>query len=501
MSKGKKIYFLVLLLITIIVTTFYFSYAIFSNTKEEHGKLNIVAGTLNYKIESSELDSDSITLEANTSKEIKIKLTSLNEVSSKYELYYILDKTNDKVSVGYSKDTKDNVLGTIEGSSSKVISIVVRNDSDTSSKVTFKVLGGLLNNELALKDGNSLNQEVVLCNYGKGYVWNFDYTGGEQEFTTPCSGNYKVELWGAQGGSISGVAYNSDGSIRNSNLTYVGGKGAYTTGLINLNKNKILYVYVGGSPSQINTTLVSGGNYVGGFNGGESITSGQEIYGAPGGGATDIRLFNGNWNDFSSLKSRIMVAAGGGGANFRNDGYGEGNGGEGGNLVGIKGYEALTPGSYFRSDFSDGYNIGNGGTQTAGGVSEQHYLNGEILTTTAHQVWYGSFGGANNICIHPWGTLIQSGSGGGYYSGASAAHGGAGGGSSFISGYNGCNAIDKSSTIDNIIHTGQANHYSGYIFNKSIMIAGNDTMPTHNNSITMVGNSGNGYARITYLGN
>ena len=162
MSKGKKIYFLVLILVTILVTTFYFSYATFSNTQEEHGKLNIVAGTLNYKIESSELDSDSITLPANTSKEIKIKLTSLNEVSSKYELYYILDKTNDKVSVGYSKDTKDNVLGTIEGSSSKVISIVVRNDSDTSSKVTFKVLGGLLNNELALKDGNSLNKVVSI---------------------------------------------------------------------------------------------------------------------------------------------------------------------------------------------------------------------------------------------------------------------------------------------------------------------------------------------------
>ena len=50
MSKGKKIYFLVLILITILVTTFYFSYAIFSNIQEKHGKLNIVAGTLNYKI-------------------------------------------------------------------------------------------------------------------------------------------------------------------------------------------------------------------------------------------------------------------------------------------------------------------------------------------------------------------------------------------------------------------------------------------------------------------
>ena len=162
MKNIKKSYFIIFGLIVLAVVCFSTSYAIFSNTKEEHGKLNIVAGNLNYKIESSELDSDSVTVPANTSKEIKIKLTSLNEVSSKYELYYILDKTNDKVSVGYSKDTKDNVLGTIEGSSSKVISIVVRNDSDTSSKVTFKVLGGLLNNELALKDGNSLNKVVSI---------------------------------------------------------------------------------------------------------------------------------------------------------------------------------------------------------------------------------------------------------------------------------------------------------------------------------------------------
>ena len=160
MKNIKKSYFIIFGLIVLAVVCFSTSYAIFSNTKEEHGKLNIVAGNLNYKIESSELDSDSVTVPANTSKEIRIKLTSLNEVSSKYELYYILDKTNDKVSVGYSKDTKDSVLGTVEANKNKIITIVIRNDSDTSSKVTFKVLGGLLNNNLALKDGNSLNQEV-----------------------------------------------------------------------------------------------------------------------------------------------------------------------------------------------------------------------------------------------------------------------------------------------------------------------------------------------------
>ena len=162
MKNIKKSYFIIFGLIVLAVICFSTSYAIFSNTKEEHGKLNIVAGNLNYKIESSELDSDSVTVPANTSKEIRIKLTSLNEVNSKYELYYILDKTNDKVSVGYSKDTKDNVLGTVEANKNKIITIVIRNDSDTSSKVTFKVLGGLLNNNLALKDGNSLNQEVSI---------------------------------------------------------------------------------------------------------------------------------------------------------------------------------------------------------------------------------------------------------------------------------------------------------------------------------------------------
>ena len=95
MKNIKKSYFIIFGLIVLAVVCFSTSYAIFSNTKEEHGKLNIVAGNLNYKIESSELDSDSVTVPANTSKEIRIKLASLNEVSSKYELYYI----NQEVSI------------------------------------------------------------------------------------------------------------------------------------------------------------------------------------------------------------------------------------------------------------------------------------------------------------------------------------------------------------------------------------------------------------------
>ena len=60
-------------------------------------------------------------------------------------------------------------------------------------------------------------------------TWDFDYTGGEQTFTVPTTGTYKLETWGAQGGSI--------------NETYYGGYGAYSFGNIKISQNDKLYKY------------------------------------------------------------------------------------------------------------------------------------------------------------------------------------------------------------------------------------------------------------------
>lgn len=46
------------------------------------------------------------------------------------------------------------------------------------------------------------------------------------------------------------------------------------------------------------------------------------------------------------------------------------------------------------------------------------------------------------------------------------------GGSGYISGYEGCDAISKESTEDNIIHTGNSIHYSGKVFTNGILKAG-----------------------------
>ena len=312
----------------------------------------------------------------------------------------------------------------------------------------------------------------------------FSYTGSSQEFTALADGTYQIELWGASGGNQG---------------PYVGGKGAYTSGYIALKKNEKLYIYVGGSGNREENA---------GYNGGGEIAPGYEKYGAIGGGATDVRLVDGTWDDFNGLKSRIMVAAGGGGANYRNVTseeesklYGSGHGGSGGGLIGYDGESESfqdTHGADYKS--ANFHAIGGGGTQVLGGTKKGYNNDLELLSSAIT----GGFGKGTNP--------EQSAGGGGWYTGSQSSSGGAGGGSSYISGHLGCRAVNQNSVINSISHKANS-EYDSYIFSNTLMIDGEGyvwnsiTKPTQkqtmpNNVITTIegGNVGDGYARITYLG-
>ena len=147
------------------------------------------------------------------------------------------------------------------------------------------------------------------------------HTGGEvdaqgREYIAPESGWYKIELWGAAG-------YGSSG-----------GKGAYVSGIIFLEDNDYLYFYVGEQGKSSGTAFNSGTT--------------------KGGGATDVRLISGDWNDTDSKNSRIMVAGGGGSA------------GNGGAIAG----QGSSPGTQTVGNASStgggGY---DGSTSTGGGSS------------------------------------------------------------------------------------------------------------------------------------
>lgn len=271
----------------------------------------------------------------------------------------------------------------------------------------------------------------------------FDSIKKMQKYTVPETGIYYIELWGAAGNSV------WDG---------IPGNGAYTSGYIKFTKGETYYVYVG-SYEQAEIEV--------GYNGSKNIQSG--------GGATDIRLTSGNWYDFNSLKTRIMVAAGGGGAERV-------KGGAGGGLTGYSGTGIYAP----------SLTNGTGGTQTSGGLPG---TGSDELSNQGEKGYFG-LGGSGCVSCRDRGP----GGGGGYYGGGSISYaGGSGGGSSFISGYPGCDAILESSTESNIIHTGQPNHYSGKIFTNPVMIDGLHTMPNPRGVGNIKGNPENGYARITLV--
>ena len=350
---------------------------------------------------------------------------------------------------------------------------------DINTKVTWD------NDKWGLLISN-LNKKIK-CNlyfYSGQTVFDYDYTGAEQTFTAPVSGTYKVELWGAQGGN------NGNGLI--------GGLGGYVSGNINVSQNEKMFLYIGGS-GKINGSngMELSNNFInekfpiatGGYNGGGN-SGNQSIYNGSGGGASDVRLINGKYDDFSSLKSRVIVAAGGGGSSYYINSS-QGNGGAGGGLNGNIG----------TSSKDSDYRYGGSGTQINAGYAYKSELSGK----------FGE-GGSGYGEGYSSSLLVNGGGGGGYYGGSAGGdHGAAGGGgSSFISGHNGCDAIKEESTEDNIIHTGQSIHYSGLYFTDTVMIDGEGYrwtdkkeeyvgMPSYLDNSIITGNTGNGYVRITLI--
>ena len=294
-----------------------------------------------------------------------------------------------------------------------------------------------------------------------------------EEFTTPVAGDYMIECWGAQGSNM---------------LDKVGGKGGYCKGTVKL-PNRTIYIFVGAQS--------------GGFGGGGVTTDSERDhhYGNDGGGATDIRLVKGDtYKDFISLKSRIIVAAGGGGANHRNTvgedpQWGQGDGGYGG---GLKGGDGL------RDDNTITWNSANlqyiclcyGANQTTGGKRLRSYINSSGKFDSFNNVpqYSGKFGYSATAPA----TFVQTGGGGGYYAGGSGLHVGGSGGSSFISGHSGCDAITESSTENAIVHTGQPNHYSGLVFTDTQMIDGAHPMPSPYGG-TEIGHSRDGACVISWF--
>ena len=371
------------------------------------------------------------------------KITYIIVVFLLIGIFFVLNKNNeitlDEVKI---KENKSNVTFAMYKENNEGEYELITNTE------VFPILPYVLNEEKSVcinEDGKGINNalqydidnfKVIVDTNETAYCYlyfkfidpfEFDYTGGEQEFTVPYTGTYKLEVWGAQGGT-----------------ELYGSYGGYAVGFVELYVNDKLYINNGGNPKSYGTSGYNGGGYAGNS-------------GGPGGGATHIATRSGLLSSLSSYRSDILIVAGGGGG--RDTGtHIDGSGG---------GYIGSTGASYKNSIAG-----GGGGTQTGAGTGGGFGYGGNATNSG------NDYGGAG---------------GGGYYGGGrSAANAGdGGGGSGFINSHRliSNQSLEKHMSCYNCA-TSDDEH------TKTISNTCTSIEPTEDCS-----KQGNGYAKITYLGN
>ena len=314
-----------------------------------------------------------------------------------------------------------------------------------------------LNNEI-----KSFKSKIVVVgkpiNYTGDTVFNFDYTGSEQTFIAPVSGTYRLETWGAQGGSHSVEKH--------------GGYGGYSYGAIYFKNSDNLFINVGGQGIVNNSDV--GKITSGGYNGGGNTSADAKKYlnfGSSGGGATHVSSKSGVLSTLENYNNNIfIVSGGGGGSNYDTDFLlTDGIGGSGGGIIGNSGTSPVYNNNLLNGAFA------TGGTQNSFGI------------------------GANspNVMMHGKNGAFGLG-------GDSATNSGAGGGG-FYGGGGGAKANDDSSGAGGSGYIGNSllTNKVMYCYNceesneestKTISTTCNEETPT-----SYCAKKGNGYARITLV--
>lgn len=160
----KNGYLIVIMITLLLVVGGYFSYAVFTTTNESKGALNIVTGNLYSYIDSTDLDvNKEVTLAPNEVKFITLKLTNINTIDAKINLYYSLSEPSDKLEIGYirSSDAAPTNAGYVleksgSGKESKTIDLRIVNDDTKSIKISFGSDVGLESVPLDFPTGKSV---------------------------------------------------------------------------------------------------------------------------------------------------------------------------------------------------------------------------------------------------------------------------------------------------------------------------------------------------------
>ena len=169
-TSFSKIYMIVMIIITLLIVGGYFSYAMFTVSKEKSNAIRIVTGNLIYKLTVDGEESNTLTVGSKETKTFTVTLSNPNNRIARFNFYYVGSLPTDvtagyvtgdglntpPVSIGINLEKAD-----VSGSSN-TYSIRVSNKSSSSATITLGVSVGLDYNDLTLPENGHLFEEIVM---------------------------------------------------------------------------------------------------------------------------------------------------------------------------------------------------------------------------------------------------------------------------------------------------------------------------------------------------
>ncbi len=156
-TSFSKIYMIVMIIITLLILGGYFSYAMFTVTKEKSNAISIVTGNLEYKMTIDDEESNIITIPKGTISDYEVVLTNPNNRIARFNIAY---KETEGVILGYLADSenipptsvginleKDGTIG-----SSNIYNLRVRNETSEDVEIELVVKVGLDYNDLTIDE-------------------------------------------------------------------------------------------------------------------------------------------------------------------------------------------------------------------------------------------------------------------------------------------------------------------------------------------------------------
>ncbi len=211
-TSFSKIYMIIMVIITLLILGGYFSYAMFTVTKEKENAISIVTGNLTYELLVDDKETNTLTVPSNSRKDFIVTLSNPNNRIGRFNFYYE-GSLPDGVDIGYIEKEGVNTPPSSTGINLEKVdttgssnTYIVRVANTTSSSVTINlgVSVGLDYNDLELPENGNLLRKITSTGTVKEVIEDdimnrLNYDDTEQTFVTGSNPYnyiwYSGKLW------------------------------------------------------------------------------------------------------------------------------------------------------------------------------------------------------------------------------------------------------------------------------------------------------------------